>query len=799
MKTSNVQPKPTAPTTPRKGDARPFLWLDEPLPKEAGGKATGLAQLVQLGLKVPEGFVLLNPQEATSSNELERAYAFMGEPVVAVRSSAVGEDGRQHSFAGQYETILNVQGIWALREAVTRCIASTDTRRARSYQEHRAGAGGRMAVVVQRMVEPAAAGVLFTADALGLTDRVVVEAVRGLGEALVSGQANADQYILAKTDGNILHQDMVAHTPILTHDQLRTMLRQALSVEDALGYPVDMEWALDRSGRLYWLQARPVTALPGDMNEFDVNVRPRRVYTKANFGEMMPGAMDPLSMSTTGYAVDQALQLMFIQCGVRAKRQKAPMSVAIFAGQMIFDLNSVADEFCVKVAGSSADRLAIAILGHTIPELRQPGKAPSWIRTINGLRYARYILAVEHPIRQLEQEATTFCIEPGPMAIDTWKAIDAGLEMLVHTHDVHMRSSAGSGVAIGIIEEILSRRGTDQAAAITTDLLAATGNVESANLVSAFDDLAQLVAQHPIANRFVQAAPNEAIDMLRHDPSVAHVFSAFLERHGHRAFRELSMRQQSWADDPRPLVDALQTSIQASLHVGTKRPKGTSHRQTEHGKVMEVLAKWTRAGVRRREFTKGLLVLVTNTMKRAYRQLGKQLIREGRIDSVDDVFFYSHSELGKIAAGRMKATQAARRRAVFERQQLIDLPHHFVGIPVPVAGGTGSVRELTGRPVSAGRVEGRARVVRTLEEATELHPGEILIAPVTDVGWTPYFNVIAGLATDVGSAMSHGAVVAREYGIPAVVSLKTATAQFETGQMVVLDGSKGTLSISTQR
>jgi pyruvate,water dikinase len=193
------------------------------------------------------------------------------------------------------------------------------------------------------------------------------------------------------------------------------------------------------------------------------------------------------------------------------------------------------------------------------------------------------------------------------------------------------------------------------------------------------------------------------------------------------------------------------------------------------------------------------LVGVTTAFKQAYRVLGSQLAEEGLLPDQDAVFFLTHQELGELVGGRRELAElAASRRRVVDYQMPLHFPQIFSNRPEPVRPEPieGQGGALIGKPVSRGAVTGRARVVETLEEAAALQAGEILIAPITDVGWTPYFSMIAGLATDVGSAVSHGAVVAREYGLPAVVNLRVATSRFQTGDLVTLDGDRGTLTLA---
>ncbi len=203
------------------------------------------------------------------------------------------------------------------------------------------------------------------------------------------------------------------------------------------------------------------------------------------------------------------------------------------------------------------------------------------------------------------------------------------------------------------------------------------------------------------------------------------------------------------------------------------------------------------AAVRSREHTKSQLVKVIAAFKRAYRALAGAMVREGYLPDDDALFFLTHQEIAQVLEGEHELVARAQvRREALQAQTRLSFEEVFVGKaePMVAAPHVSEGQALRGKPVSRGVVTGRARVVRTLEEASALQAGEILIAPITDVGWTPYFALIGGLATDVGSAVSHGAVVAREYGLPAVVNLRSATSHFETGDVVRLDGDTGVLT-----
>lgn len=204
-------------------------------------------------------------------------------------------------------------------------------------------------------------------------------------------------------------------------------------------------------------------------------------------------------------------------------------------------------------------------------------------------------------------------------------------------------------------------------------------------------------------------------------------------------------------------------------------------------------------GIRRRERTKSLLVFITREVGKAYRHLGQLLVEKNILPDEDLICFFTHEELRdcKGVPSTAQVQHALKRRAAMAYQNRLQFPFLLQGKPKPLIVGLVDAGSgvLTGRPVSAGCVEGICRVALSPEEAAQLQPGEILIAPITDVAWTPYFSVIAGLATDIGSSVSHGAVIAREYGLPAVVNLRSASTRFKTGDRVRLDGGKGTLEL----
>ena len=781
-----------------------ILTLDALGDAPVGGKAEGLAKLVRLGLRVPRAFVIVGATPGHLPEDLEARYAELGGGAVAVRSSALGEDSADASFAGQYETILDVTGIEALRAAVETCLASLQNERATAYRQRSTGGDDvAMSVVVQTMAPAASAGVLFTADPVtGRRDRIVIDAVAGLGEALVSGHASPDHYVLDRT-GATREAHLDGDTAILGDTVRRTLLSAALMAEAAEGHPLDLEWAVDADGEIHWLQARPITHLPPDPNELDTPITdPTHVFTRCNVGEMFPGACTPLSYSFTARSIDVGMQMMHVQVGIQDAVVPDMRFLIMNSGHLFLNLSTMS-ETATHALGSSAEQLALSVCGRPVPEFTiRGGEPPTRLRrTANGFRYIRYLLSQPTARREMKRLITELRFPASETACAAWQEIDRRLPFIYDAMHYHLISSAGSGVLtptlLGVIAGGHDPSEADHAAVAA--LLAGAEDVESADIITGAERIADRIAAHPDGEDcFTRADPAAALDWIRSPAAGAAraEFDRYLHDHGHRAIKELELRQPEWRTDPLPVIRSLQVTLRQR---GSARSRPAPPPEAAApGRAVALLARMARQAVRSREETKSGLVAVTTRFKEAYRALAVLLVAEGLLPDPDAVFFLTHDELGRLARGGdtgLAATALARREA-FAQQETYEFPDVFQGEPGRVdldlaAAAAESDGVVRGAPVSRGRVTGIARIVRTLDEAADLQRGEILIAPITDVGWTPYFSLISGLVTDIGSAVSHGAVVAREYGLPAVVNTRTATRVFTTGDRITLDGESG--------
>lgn len=775
---------------------------------EVGGKAAGLRKLIEWGLAIPAGFVIVDAQKDVDVDALTEYYQSMGGGKAAVRSSALGEDGSDHSFAGLYETVLNVAGEVELIDAVRKCVDSLNSYRASEYRQQQCMSESAMCVVVQRMVDAQAAGVLFSVDPVsGRHDRLVIDAVPGLGEALVSGDETPDHYEYG-VDNTLCYEELVGDTAILTEAQRCLLVQQARAAVAAAGDPLDMEWAFDKNGELYWLQARPVTTVGSDLNELNTPINQDDVLTRCNIGEMMPGASCPLTFSTTGRAIEHGMQHMHVSYAGRPAVTEAWTQVAMCSGKMFLNMTGSAAAGAT-VLGIDVKSMGLSLCGRIVEELKPPAKRSIFIRLFGMLKMLRYLQRADAVIDDFKLRANAFQIPVQGSSAELAKALDESRTFFYEAFAVHLQSSTTSGFASNILQAMISggQESSPEEEAEAGRLMAGARGVESAVLVDQLDEIVKDISRHHDAQTcFVDTEPRVALAWLRGNGSgISHKFSAFLNRHGHRSYRELCVREVCWSDAPETLVATMQASVAARLMGIMSSVRPDVAKLSELNRGLRWIVPKAHNAVRRREATKSLLVDITNRLKRGYRALGKQLVAENKLDDADLVFFFLHDELmtfvRNASSQELKAywnQHTKMRRRALDFQNRLDFEEICVGTPQPI-----DIRnsdydiegQIVGRPVSKGIVEARARVAFSVAEAAAILPGEILVAPITDVGWTPYFSMIAGLVTDVGSAVSHGAVIAREYGLPAIVNTRRGTKQIKTGDMIRLNADTGVVTI----
>jgi phosphohistidine swiveling domain-containing protein len=789
------------------------LTAIDPAQRElVGGKAAGLAALIRLGERVPDGFCVTT--EAHRRGEVPRtevlaAYQRLGGGSVAVRSSATAEDLPDASFAGQQDTFLAIEGAEELLAAIRACWGSLHTERASAYRQ----AAGithdtvRMAVVVQRMVDAEVAGVLFTANPLtGSRSESIIDAAAGAGAPLVGGAVRADHYVLDGTDPE--------ERGCLTPAQLKELREAGERLQRRLGAPQDLEWAYDHAGTLWLLQSRPITTLfPAP----PATERPGpRLYVEFGHVQGMLQPVTPMGMST----LKALLAGMLASFGLT-------VGIVDIGGRLYGDLtDAIRDpatrKRLVKLMAVDFGPRAQAVVEHLLDDPRfapRPGtRRRNRAALAAGPKAAAGILgALARPaaararvscmIERLRQRPAADPAEAAqlPALLEETGQPDVGSGAITWPIVAGLLVTAA-------LPPLLKGIASDE------EIKTVLGGMPH-NVTIEMDLALWQVAQHaaPLRELLLRTSPDElaAAYLVGQLPDFG--LTAFLDAYGHRCAAEVDVGVPRWSEDPAPLFAMLANYLRVT------DPDQAPDRRFEHAaaKAEAMLTELVRrarrkrpvrgrlagfalrrarelAGLREAGKFAGLYSL--RDRRRRLLHIGAELQANGLLERADDVMFLTLPELRTVVdrGEDMRQTVTGRRtqyaRQLRRRAAPVALLSDGTDVETLLPARTSHGRTLTGVAAAAGRASGRARVIRSLADA-HIEPGEILIAPTSDPGWTPLFLTAAGLVTETGAVMAHGPAVAREYGIPAVICVPDATERIQTGQAITVDGATGTVTL----
>ena len=777
--------------------------IDEAALACVGGKARGLYSLSKAGLNIPEGFVAVGVENEKDLQKIADFCATAGLNLVAVRSSAAAEDGADFSSAGQYETFLNLSSQNAVKKAVQDCLDSLASRTAQSYANYFTGAkSSAMAVIVQNMIVADVAGVCFTEAPDG--DGLLIEAVAGTGENLVGGKAKAHTYRSPS--------DYPAQGDSLLSDfMIGRIAEEAKLARTNFGCELDMEWAV-KNGILYWLQARPITQTERiDAFELDArDFRPDGVLTTCNVGEMLPGAVTPLSLSTSVASIDFGMRKMIVKAGAAKNYAEIPKGSCVTnCGNHLFinitALYAIAD----SVLGATREGVELSLCGRILTETPKPPVPPvsNLKKADNARRYFGILFGVRLACRKIKKLAEKSSIPVYGDARAQIHAISDRLGNMDEAFWLHYIASAYSGSMSSAIFLILLNigYGVDDARALMAGVLEDIEGIESVDILRSLRKVAKtLLQENPDA---VAYSPEELAGYLRTcGNKTRQAIEAFLNRHGHRAIREAELRSGSWRDDEVSLGNYIKSILVAGIDENPREHTVNDNVQemlrVQKG-ILRPLTRFiiaqARNGVVHREYTKSMSIKVLDKFKTAYRHLAGLLVNSGVLPDSDLIFFLTHQEIEELIGGDIALVKkATARRRVFEEQKQFRFTEVCIGKPQPVTINYEAMadgRALAGSSISRGKATGKARVVKSVEEANQLQKGEIMVASFTDIGWSPYYCMLGALVTEVGSALSHGAVVAREYALPLVSNVPYATEVIKTGDLISVDGNNGRVLI----
>lgn len=772
-----------------------------------GSKAANLARLHHQGLPVPEGFcipsdVIENADWTEPVLEAYRRLVASRNDRVAVRSSALAEDLAEASFAGQYETFLNIEGEAALLDAIRQCQASDQAARVAGYKAHHemTATASNVSVLVQRMVAADMAGVLFTSDPVsGSSDRIVIEAVPNVAEELVSGTVTPAHIVLDRGTKSIAEAENLSTlpAPLAAVETWSRLLDLALQIEAVFTTPQDIEWAY-QDGQFWILQSRPISVRPAaiDMSRL----------TRANIGEVLPGVVTPLTISTFLHALQAS----------EAEDQDVKPSemLTIVEGRAYIDVQLLWNSYdhivglrppsvlkkglgC-DVTGREAELAAasppIGISGNTLKS------AYVWLELVTRRwvkpRIERLLTQEIQPtLDQLNARSLQTLTQD-----DIWQQVQQLLKLTNQAFSAHMQSSFIALCAYAIAHDRLAIVAGEQNADRLMSAASANQTANAAALHHHFGVLAKRVQASPALDQlFRSTTEDDLLPALQADAEGQRLL-AEIEQSAHvlgnRGVQEFELNTPRWAEDPRLLIATLRALLlSGALETGS----GQSHdaEAVTLDSCLQRVSPVQRLLVRHiyqtfvayahtREQTKSVLMTCFSELRRHYLQLATMLQQSAALTEADDIFFLEISELNALLNQQVEPSKLTsripERRRAHERYTSQGAAAGFSADP--------DAQVLIGTAVSGGQVTGRARVVSNPALAA-LENGDILIAEYTDPGWTPLFLIASAVVTEIGGILSHTGTLARELNKPAVFSIAGATRLIQDGQRITVDGSSG--------
>lgn len=757
---------------------------DQALPL-CGGKGASLIRMTRMGLPVPEGVVILaGTKSEEAMDEIRNALSALPDKYTyAVRSSALNEDGSDNSFAGQYETVTDVAKD-GLEEAVRTVISSAGNARVKEYLNNANVSASDIAVVVQRFVKPLFAGVLFTADAITGSSRYMVgNFVEGEGEALVSGQKNAKEFRI----------DAVKYSysgDAAMKKYARRLYRYAAKIRDEYDLEVDIEWAVSE-GRLYILQARPVTTLKrGDTATFRINGSKAGEYmlTKTNVGEIF---MKPLTPAT--YSMLEIINnVLYLPHWLESVEGQAYMNVSVLCSMLI--AMGMKEE---KAFGAVKDLVGNLPEGQNVPVFPFSGKKfrkNLWEIVTGAKAKGHKCRLSKAQKKEMVDNFPDICRE----LIGEIRGLKTNEELYRYGCDVlaqklsdglsSFMSASGTNIMdlFSMRKKIVKLTGEQTANALLGGCL---GVIESMKPLLMLEDV---ISGKITEEEFMRTCGQRAVNEME-----------FSEKHPYEIDNYVKLAIEDYKTQG---VSAHELKAKSEAEFGKALDEFIKANPSKARKVKKMITKFARSNAFREDFrAKGVWSLCV---------MREWLLGVGRANGLgDDVFMLYIKESIALTKGdtSVLAFIPARKATCEKNLSNPPFPNVIIGRFEPSewlsdpnrrndfyrSGADVNVSDsaIKGFPGAAGKVTGKVRVIESIDRIDEIEPGEILVTGATNIGWTRVFPKVSAIITDIGAPLSHAAIVAREFGIPAVVGCGNATTVLKTGDIVEVDGLNGTVVI----
>ena len=769
-----------------------YIFDLKTLPQEkmdrAGGKASSLSLMMKnLKTKIPSGYVITadgfrdGKLTDEASEELNQTIAKLDRlKTYAVRSSAIGEDGENNSFAGQYETLTDVI-VPKIRDAVKQVAASAKSDRVEEYKNHNDVAGEGIGIVIQEFVKPDFAGVIFTSDIItGRGDKIVGNYVYDEGEKLVSGSENAEEFRIG-----VMNYSYEGNPELAPYAGL--LRKYTLAIKAFYGMPMDIEWAISR-GKTFILQARPITTLRRiDPKTYDVNGTRSgyKLLTKTNVGEIFMKPVSPMTFSVLEKINDILGLPDWLDC---------------ICGQEYMNISVMCS---LMVSFGKSREKAYETVRELVGEIPEGVEIP--VSPFDKKAFMRKIRALLFP----KNKSTLSKKEKHEMVLN--------LDRIADDLIIEVRKINDSTALMNYWDNVLVKYLNDGLASIMTE--------SGTSLVPLFGTRKKIakIAGEDMANRLCTGCVGildcmKPMLLLEDVASGAMTREEYISACGHRCADEMELMASRPYEDP-TFPEALLKDLNASssnLHqMQENQQKAYEEAVSEFKQKYPSKAKWFDKEIAKFIHANAFREDIRSKGVRIFCVFREYILKAGELNGLgDDIFMLSYDEMFALLKGDKTALQyiPARKASLEKYNSYPGFPNLVVGrfdpdswmadpnrrYDVFVSDRVGSENvssDVKGFAGAAGVVTGTVRVVEDVSQIDEIIEGEILVTRATNIGWTVAFHKVSAIVTDIGAPLSHAAIVAREFGIPAVVGCRNATSVLKTGDVVTVDGSKGTVVI----
>ncbi|MBN2260150.1 MAG: hypothetical protein JW702_06380 [Clostridiales bacterium] len=770
-----------------------------------GSKAANLGFLIREGFKVPCGVVLgIENIEDIDYTQVKSYLSY--DKLYSVRSSSTFEDGDQLSYAGQYETILGVH-MDNIEEAIVKVHDSQNNIRVSSYSESDMK-GHYFGVIVQEMVNADVSGVIFTANPIN-SDRkqMVIESIYGLGENIVSGLVNTDRYTYDKEKKDLLEvvsnikdkrlvikenqlvdEIIMDEEPSLKYEMSLKVFDVAMAIEKSYGSPQDIEYAIFE-GEVHILQSRPITTLWPEVEDVEKN----HILLSFNAIQVMMDPITPLGMSTlkdvlaikskTGKSyLNHINGYIYVDVHALLSNRYLKKTISKFLMFADTDMKAIYDQMKIEKNSRAKDFFVfISMMKFAFP------KALSAFRRVRSRNYMKYVdeaeaLVMNYDVVFRQEEKKVESIEQRINVIE--ETLDGILMKLF--------KDMMPNIAAGIIgrSRITKKYGNDVLDIVEKGV---EGNL-STEMGLSLERLSDYLLIH------YKGIDNYKVikEIVNHDSAFASLYNGFIDKFGFRGVGEIDLGKPRYREDTESF-DKLIYSQYENGEIGKTIERFQAMKKRALSYQVEDIAKDQMIGSFRalmalREHPKYAISKMLWAVKEVYLSVADDFVHLGKIDDRNDIFYLYKEEIQEDRESYLeliidrKKQYLKQKKMKFPKIMTADGKCYYNKV-IPRKG------VIVGTGASSGRIKAQVTIAYTIDDIKNLK-GKILVTRFTDPGWTPVFNQISGLITEVGGLMTHGSVVAREYGLPAVVGVKDATALFKEGQWVTIDGNLGTIEIN---